>query len=105
MSRKTARAPQAKRSGLLLILLALGVLVLAVFLPTLHSQFVYDGLAEIGMWDWLHNPHNILTAVSFRLMSLDVVDFNRPVAVAWLMYNSMLWGWAPFGYQIGRAHV
>jgi protein O-mannosyl-transferase len=100
MSRKIARAPQAKRSDLLLILLALGVLVLAVFLPTLHSQFVYDALAEIGMWDWLHNPHNILTAVSFRLMSLDVVDFNRPVAVAWLMYNSMLWGRDPFGYHL-----
>ena len=100
MSRKSARAPRAKRSDLPLILLALGVLVLAVFLPTLHSQFVYDAQAEIGMWDWLHNPHNILTAVSFRLMSLDVLDFNRPVAVAWLMFNSMLWGRDPFGYHL-----
>ena len=100
MSRKSARVPQAKRSDLLLILLALGVLVFAVFLPTLHSQFVYDAQAEIGLWAWLHDPHNILTAVSFRLMSLDVLDFNRPVAVAWLMYNSMLWGHDPFGYHL-----
>jgi hypothetical protein len=100
MTRKSARPSPAKGAGLALILPALGALILAFFWPTLHSQFSYDSQAEILNWDWLHDPHNLLTAVSFRIMGLDVVDFNRPVAVAWLMFVSLFSGRDPFGYYL-----
>ena len=74
--------------------------MLVVFWPTLHSEFVYDSQAEIVLWDYLHDRANLLTAVSFRLMSLDVLDFNRPVAVASLMFDSLFWGREPFGYHL-----
>jgi hypothetical protein len=103
MSRKSARSSRPSRSASGLTLAALGalaVVVLTAFWPTLHSEFVYDSQGEIVLWDWLHDPRNILTAVSFKLMSLDVLDFNRPVAVASLMFDSLIWGRDPFGYHL-----
>jgi hypothetical protein len=55
---------------------------------------------EITSWDFIHQPENILTPLTFQLMRLDVIDFNRPVAVAYLMFNAMLWGKEPFGYHL-----
>jgi tetratricopeptide (TPR) repeat protein len=33
-------------------------------------------------------------------MGMDVVDFNRPVAVTSLMFDSLVWGKNPFGYHL-----
>jgi hypothetical protein len=100
MSRKSARPSSRRPAGAGLILLALAAIVFTVFLPTLRSGFTYDSQGEIVMWAWLHDARNILTAVSFHIMTLDLLDFNRPVAVAWLMYNVMLFGPDPFGYHL-----
>jgi hypothetical protein len=81
-------------------LAALAVILLVAFWPTLHSQFVYDSQGEIVLWEWLHDPRNIVSAVSFKVMSMDVLDFNRPVAVASLMFDSLVWGLDPFGYHL-----
>lgn len=103
LSRKTAKPPGDRReqtSALFLALSLLALVILALFQPTLHSDFVYDSVGEIVAWDYLHNPGNLLTALSFRLISLDVLDFNRPVAVASLMIDSIFSGRAPFGYHL-----
>jgi hypothetical protein len=100
MSRKSARSSPAKAPGLALVFAVIGALVLAVFWPTVHSGFVYDSQGEIVLWAWLHDSRNVLTAVTFKIMSLDLLDFNRPVAVAWLMFNAMLWGQGPVGYHL-----
>jgi protein O-mannosyl-transferase len=98
MSQKSARLQG--RSFPFLALGALVLIVLTVFWPSLHSQFVYDSGGEIVTWDYIHDPGNLLTPLTFRLMSLDVLDFNRPVAVTSLMFDSLLWGREPFGYHL-----
>jgi len=80
-------------AGLLLI-------VLAVFTPSLQSDLVYDSATEIVQWNFIHEPGQILTPLTFQLMGLDVLDFNRPVAVTFLMFESMLWGKNPVGYHL-----
>jgi protein O-mannosyl-transferase len=85
---------------LILLLAGLCAFVLVVYVRSIHSKFVYDSTEEIVAWDYIHDPRNILTPLTFRLMSMDVLDFNRPVSVAYLMFNSMLWGREPFGYHL-----
>jgi protein O-mannosyl-transferase len=85
---------------LLLLAAALSVIVLAVFFQAVHFKFVYDSTMEIVVWDFIHEPGNILTPLTFQLMGMDVLDFNRPVAVAYLMFNSMLFGRDPYGYHL-----
>jgi tetratricopeptide (TPR) repeat protein len=90
-----------RRSFLAILLLAaLSVVVLAVFSPSLRSEFVYDSSEEILSWDFIHDPGNLLTALTFRVMGMDVLDFNRPVAVTSLMFDSLLWDRDPFGYHL-----
>jgi len=84
----------------LVLLAALSVFVLAVFASSLRSDFVYDSSEEILNWDFIHDPANILTAVTFRVMGMDVLDFNRPVAIASFMFDSLLWGKNPSGYHL-----
>jgi protein O-mannosyl-transferase len=91
--------PPVKRT-LILCLTGLSIIILVAFSKSLRSDFVYDSTGEIVLWDYLHNPGNILTPLTFRLMTMDVLDFNRPVAVASLMYDSMVWGKAPGGYHL-----
>jgi hypothetical protein len=98
MSQKSARLQG--RSFPFPTLAALVLIVLTVFWPSLHSQFVYDSGGEIATWDYIHDPGNLLTPLTFRLMSLDVLDFNRPVAVTSLMFDSLLWDREPFGYHL-----
>ena len=81
-------------------LAGLVVIVLAVFSPSLHSGFVYDSEAEIVGWDFIHDPGNILAPLTFRLMGMGVLDYNRPVSVSSLMFDSMLWGKNPLGYHL-----
>ena len=103
MSRKSAKAarpPRERPSNLVLALAGLALIILVVFSASLHSQLVYDSSEEIVAWDFIHQPGNILIPLTFRLMTLDVLDFNRPVAVASLMYDSMIWGHNSLGYHL-----
>ncbi|MCE0497444.1 MAG: hypothetical protein LV481_05795 [Methylacidiphilales bacterium] len=84
----------------LLSLAGLSIVVLSLFSCSLASGFVYDSVAEIKNWSFIHDPGNLLTALSFRIMGMDVIDFNRPVAVTSLMFDSLLWGRNPFGYHL-----
>jgi hypothetical protein len=103
MSRKKSKSRGAKRedsSPVILALAGLALIVLGIFSYSLDSRFVYDSTEEIGQWTFLHQPGNILVPLTFRLMGMDVLDFNRPIAVASLMYDAMIWGHNPFGYHL-----
>ena len=73
---------------------------LAVFAPTLSAGFVYDARLQILTDPFLHDPRNWWPVLTFGTLSLDVLDFNRPVNLASLMLDAMVWGKEPFGYHL-----
>lgn len=80
--------------------LAVALLTFALYLPSLRSGFVYDSQAQILNDSYIHNHANLLEVVTFRVMSRDVLDFNRPVQLLSLMMDSVFWGRNPFGYHL-----
>jgi tetratricopeptide (TPR) repeat protein len=79
---------------------ALAALTLAVFWPSLSAQFVYDARLQIVTGDFIHDPWNWLPVLSFGVLGMDVLDFNRPVHLASLMLDAAIWGREPFGYHL-----
>ncbi|MGI9176758.1 MAG: hypothetical protein ACR2IT_02755 [Pirellulales bacterium] len=75
-------------------------LTLAVFSPTLSADFVYDARLQILADSFLHDPWNWPSVLSFRVLAMDVLDFNRPVHLASLMLDAAVWGKEPFGYHL-----
>jgi tetratricopeptide (TPR) repeat protein len=80
--------------------LGLAAITLAVFWPTLSAQFVYDARLQILTGDFIHDPWNWLPVLSFGVLGMDVLDFNRPVHLASLMLDAAIWGREPFGYHL-----
>jgi hypothetical protein len=97
---KLARGRKERFSSILLALAGLWLAILALFCASLSSGFVYDSSEEIGQWGFIHDPGNLPLALGFRLMSLDVLDFNRPVGVLSLMLDSAAGGMDPLGYHL-----
>lgn len=81
-------------------MLLLAALTVAVFSPTLWSGFVYDARLQILTDTFIHTAANWWNVLSFRVLGMDVLDFNRPVHLAFLMFDSALWGTNPFGYHL-----
>ena len=73
---------------------------LAVFSPSLSAGFVYDARLQILTDPFLHDPRNWLSVLTFSTLSMDVLDFNRPVNLASLMLDAAIWGKEPFGYHL-----
>lgn len=73
---------------------------LAVFSATLSAGLVYDARLQILTDPFLHDPGNWLNVLSFRVLGMDVLDFNRPVHLASLMLDAAFWGTNPFGYHL-----
>jgi hypothetical protein len=73
---------------------------LAVFSATLSSGFVYDARLQILADPFLHDPRNWWPVLTFGTLSMDVLDFNRPVNLASLMLDAAVWGREPFGYHL-----
>ena len=78
----------------------LAVITLAVFWPTLFSGLVYDARLQILTDPFLHDPRNWFPVLSFGVLRMDVLDFNRPVNLASLMVDAAVWGREPFGYHL-----
>lgn len=81
-------------------LAGLSVVALLLFAPTLNSGFAYDSEGQIFVGDFIHQPGNLLPALTFQVVGMDVLDFNRPVALVSLMFDSLAWGRNPFGYHL-----
>jgi tetratricopeptide (TPR) repeat protein len=75
-------------------------LTVAVFSTTLSADFVYDARLQILTDPFIHDPGNWPHVLLFRVLSMDVLDFNRPVHLASLMLDAAVWGRAPFGYHL-----
>jgi hypothetical protein len=75
-------------------------ITLAVFSATLSAGFVYDARLQILTDPFLHDPRNWLNVLTFRVLGMDVLDFNRPVHLASLMLDAAVWGTTPFGYHL-----
>jgi hypothetical protein len=75
-------------------------LTVAVFAPTLSAGFVYDARLQILTDTFLHEAANWWNVLSFRVLGMDVLDFNRPVHLASLMLDAAIWGKEPFGYHL-----
>ena len=75
-------------------------LTVAVFSTTLAAGFVYDARLQILTDPFLHDPRNWWPVLTFGVLRMDVLDFNRPVNLASLMLDAAVWGKAPFGYHL-----
>jgi len=78
----------------------LGGITFAVFSASLSADFVYDARMQILTGDFIYDPGNWLAVLSFRVLGMDVLDFNRPAMLASLMLDAAVWGREPFGYHL-----
>jgi tetratricopeptide (TPR) repeat protein len=76
------------------------LLAFLLYLPSLGSGFVYDAEAQILIGDYLHEPAHFADVLTFRVLGQDVLDGNRPVQLASLMTDALLWGKRPVGYHL-----
>lgn len=75
-------------------------LTAVLFAPTLWFDLVYDARIQILTDTFLHDPRNWFDVLTFRVLSMDVFDFNRPLQIASLMLDAAVWGKNPFGYHL-----
>lgn len=78
----------------------IALLSFLLYLPSLRSDFVYDAEAQIIIGDYIHQPAHFWDVLSLRVMSMDVLDFNRPMQLFSLMLDSLIWGKKPLGYHL-----
>jgi hypothetical protein len=78
----------SSKTWMLLVALA----AIALYLPTLGYDFVYDSLTQIQIDDFIHQPRHFADVLSLRVLGMNVLDFNRPVNLFTLMVDSLLWG-------------
>ena len=94
------RSPRSRGQRQLLFGLALALIVAAIYLPILGNGFVYDSEAQVLNDPFIHDLRNLPDVLTLRVLSRDVLDFNRPVNLASLMADSILWKKNPFGYHL-----
>lgn len=92
--------PTSQGSSPWLVALLVAVLGFLLYLPSLRSGFVYDAEAQVEIGDYIHQPAHFGEVLSLRVMSRDVLDFNRPVQLFSLMLDSLIWGKNPLGYHL-----
>jgi len=76
---------------------------LAIYAPFLSGGFVYDSVLQVGLDDYLHQPAHLTDVVSLRVLAQDEIDRNRPVQLASLMMDALVWGREPFGFRLTSA--
>ena len=94
--------PDIARGGLAAPLLSfcLFAVALGLYLPSLQGDFVYDSRPQVLTDSTIHQYRNLWDVVSFRVLSLDVLDNTRPVHLFSLMIDSLFWGKTPAGYHL-----
>lgn len=78
----------------------LGLFAMALYLPAIGYDFVYDSEAQIFFDPFLHNPKHFWDIITFRVMGMDVLDFNRPVVLLSLFIDAQLYGKDTPGYHL-----
>lgn len=98
--KRSPRTPPSRGLSPLWLALLVGLLTFLLYLPSLRSGFVYDAESQILISDYIHQPAHFTDVLSLRVMSHDVLDFNRPVQLLSLMLDSLFWGRNPLGYHL-----
>jgi len=80
--------------------LAVFVAVVALYLPTLRGGFVYDSIAQVLYSDYIHTPSHWGDVLTLRVVGQDELDRNRPMHLASLMLDAVIWKKEPFGYRL-----
>ncbi len=78
----------------------LGLFALALYLPAIGYDFVYDSEAQIFLDPFLHQRSHFLDIITFRVMGMDVLDFNRPIVLLSLFFDALLYGKDTPGYHL-----
>lgn len=71
----------------------------ALYLPMLGAGFAWDSDSQVRIDTWIHQPSHFWDVLTLRVLSLDVLDGSRPVALLSLMIDALLWGTNPAGYH------
>ena len=79
---------------------AVFLLVVLLYLPTLRGGFVYDSIAQVLYSDYIHTPQHWSDVLTLRVTAQDELDRNRPLHLASLMLDAAIWGKEPFGYRL-----
>jgi len=83
-----------------LFAMALVVVTMALYLPTLGAGFAWDSKIQVQYDSFIHDLQNLPAVLSLRVLGMDVIDFNRPTQLLSLMADAALWGKHPFGYHL-----
>lgn len=89
----------ARRPVLLLCLVLLAATAV-LYYPILGGDFTYDSRAQIVIDDYVHQPGNLGSILSLRVLSQDVMNRRRPVLLLSFMLDSMAWGKEALGYHL-----
>lgn len=92
--------PRLSSSSLHWAALVLATATFCLYLPTLRSGFVWDAVIIVLQQPFIHDPANWWNVLTLRVVSMDTIDFNRPIHLASLMLDSAIWGKNPFGYHL-----
>lgn len=91
--------PQNTRKELLLSLL-LAAAAIALYLPMLGADFVFDSRFFVLGNDYVHHLSHLADIATLHVMRLDVMDNNRPFYLATVMINWALCGANPAGHHL-----
>ena len=92
-------AKSTTRRQCLLTAAGIAAVAIAIYLPTLGADFVYDDHALIVRGDYVHDVGNLDEILTLRVLGQDVLDRNRPLALLSTMIDSALWDMNPIGYH------
>jgi hypothetical protein len=80
--------------------LLVALIAVAVFIPAVGYDLVYDSYTQVLVDPFVHTLSHFWDVITFRVLGMDVLDFNRPVNLLTLMLDSILWGKNPGGYHL-----
>ncbi|NQT91750.1 MAG: hypothetical protein HQ559_03240 [Lentisphaerae bacterium] len=96
---------QARSRLPLLLCLFLVAATVALYYPMLGGELTYDSRAQILIDDYIHQPGNVASVVSLRVLSQDVMNRRRPALLLSLMLDSAFWGQQAFGYHLSNVVI
>jgi hypothetical protein len=79
---------------------AIALVAAMLFVPAVRFGFVYDARCQILTDTFLYQPRHWFDVLTCRVMAMDVIDFNRPLHLASLMFDAAVWGRNSFGFHL-----
>ena len=72
----------------------------ALYLPILRADFVFDSRAQILVDDFIHDANNLGAVLSLQVLSREQMDSTRPMHLLSLMLDAAIWDRNPAGYHL-----